>query len=340
MRRRRFLIGVCATIVSLCPGYGQGPTLAGSGYSDPSIILVAPGQITTIFVTGLKTVLPSSPVNANIIPLPTTLAGITVTLNQTPAPLLSIQQLAVCNTAPPVPPPPSPPSPDCLITAITVQIPYDLAAPGDNAGRPVLLTVSENGTVSQTFRVLPMTDNIHVMKTCDVFPSPKFIRAAQPIPTATGTLCVPFVTHGNGDLITANNPAQPGEEIVIWAFGMGLTNPTPKTGEASPTPAAPLASPVRFQFDFRVNAAPSRPYMNPLILIPVQAPVFNGLTPGQVGLYQVNLRIPNPVAAVPSCTTGTQTLLPYNTVYSNLTIDLGGSASFDGAAICVQPTQQ
>jgi hypothetical protein len=43
--------------------FGQGPTLAGIGYADPSIMRVGPGQITTLFVTGLKTVL-SSPVNA------------------------------------------------------------------------------------------------------------------------------------------------------------------------------------------------------------------------------------------------------------------------------------
>jgi hypothetical protein len=293
-------------------------------------------------------VLASQPVNANVIPLPTTLAGITVALNQTtPLPLLSIQQLSVCNILPPVPPPPpsspppsSPPSPDCLITAITLQIPFDLPLPGEIKTRATELAVSENDNVSKTFRVLPITDNLHVINTCDVFPSPKIIRVSQPVTTPL-PLCSSFVTHANGDLITGEDPAQAGEEVVIWAFGLGATTPTPKTGQASPTPAATLSSFLYLQFDFRINATPSRPYVNPLIAapIPAPAPVFVGLTPGQVGLYQINVRIPSSIPAIGGCTTGAQGISPYNTVQSNLTIDIGAATSFDGAAICVQPPQ-
>ena len=100
--RRMFFNAACASIISLGPLFGQGITVSGTGYTDPSIIRVAPGQITTLFVTGLKTVLSSQPVNATIVPLPTTLAGISVTLNQpgnqpAPVPLLSVQQLSVCS---------------------------------------------------------------------------------------------------------------------------------------------------------------------------------------------------------------------------------------------------
>ncbi len=113
-----------------------------SCYQEPGtpIIRVAPGQITTLFVTGLKTVLSSQPVNANVVPLPTTLAGISVTLNQsgqqgTPIPLLAVQQMSVCNTGG-APPPASGLAADCFITAITVQIPVELALPGHSAARP------------------------------------------------------------------------------------------------------------------------------------------------------------------------------------------------------------
>jgi uncharacterized protein (TIGR03437 family) len=114
---------VCAITASLAPTFGQGPTLVGAGYFDPAVIRVAPGQITTLFVTGLKTVL--QPVTASAAPLPITLAGISVTLEQlgiqpTPVPLLSIQQLSLCSNVSSLLPPPA----DCLITAITVQIPF------------------------------------------------------------------------------------------------------------------------------------------------------------------------------------------------------------------------
>jgi hypothetical protein len=237
-------------------------------------------------------------------------------------------------------------SPDCLITAIRVQIPFDLPVPDGSEKRGVtVLAVGQDGNESKTFIVAPIPDNPHVVNTCDVFPSPKIIRVSQPV-TTPFPLCSSFVTHANGDLITADDPAKAGEEVVIWAFGLGATTPTPKTGQASPTPAATLSSIFYLQFDFRPNATPSRPYINPLIMaaIPTPAPVFVGLTPGEVGLYQINVKIPDSIPAIGRCTTGsnttgTQSLSPYNTVQSNLTIDIGTATSFDGAAICVQPPQ-
>jgi uncharacterized protein (TIGR03437 family) len=344
--RRMFLIVVCTIVSSVGPLLGQAATLTGVGYADPCVIHVAPGQITTLFVTGLKTVL-SQPVNATSIPLPIMLAGISVTLNQpgnqpTPVPLLSVQQVSVCNNGG-VAPPESGLTPDCLITSITIQIPFELAfvpaPPGTPPTTPELV-VSENGNVSKAFRVLPLQDNLHVINTCDVFPSPKVTSAG---------FCVPLVTHANGTVVTTDNPVQPGEDIVIWALGLGATTPTPKTGQPSPTPAATLSSRLYLQFDFRINASPSRPYINPHINR--TAPIFAGLTPGQVGLYQINVRIPSSIPAVDRCglptsdlPTGTTGGLGfYNIVQSNLTIDIGANASlnasFDGAAICVQPPQ-
>ena len=187
--------------------------------------------------------------------------------------------------------------------------------------------------MSKAFTVSPVPDNLHVINLCDGYPSVKV--------TSASGYCGPLVTHADGRLVAVNNPAQPGEEIVIWAFGLGQTNPTPKTGQASPTPAATLSSVLYFQFDFRPNATPSRPYINPLILTPIPAPVFAGLTPGQVGLYQINVRIPSSIPVVGSCGTTCSHVActVYNTVQSNLTIDIGANFSWDGAAICVQPPQ-
>jgi hypothetical protein len=68
------------------------------------------------------------------------------------------------------------------------------------------------------------------------------------------------------------------------------------------------------------------------------------LTPGQVGLYQINVQLPSafPAAVLPCTTlsvcTGNPAFCPLP-IQSNLTIDIGGVTSFDGAAICIQPGQ-
>ncbi len=340
---RRIPLIAIVTVVSLGPLAGQGPTLTGAGYTNPTQIRVAPGQITTFFVSGLKTVL-TQPLRAQSLPLPNSLGGISVTVSQLtnpsyPAPMLAVQQMPLCGAggAPP-PPTPSSPSADCLITAITVQIPYEIVPPqigSDKGSNPaVSVVVTENGTASQHFTIASSADNFHVLNTCDAFPAR----------TPSGS-CIAIVTHLDGTLVTPISPAKAGETVVIYAFGLGSTNPTPKTGQASPTPAAVLSSVVYFQFDFQANATPSRPYFNPHIMAAIltPAPVFAGLTPGQVGLYQINMKLPDTFPAVPACDTTALALAssgsvdPLYVVQSNLTINMAGANSFDGAAICVQP---
>ena len=315
--------------------FAQGITLSGTGYSDPSVITVAPGQITTLFVAGLKTVLPS-PAIATDLPLPTTLAGISVTLNQTGSapialPVVSIQQRSICEDAFTSP---SPVITDCLITAISVQIPFELVsvpAPPPSPMASPKLVISENGTVSKAFRIAPVADNLHVIRTCDSFPSVNS-------PSVSGS-CLPLVTHADGTLVTVDSPAHAGEEVVIWAYGLGQTSPVAKTGNRSPSPAVTVSSPTYVEFDFRVNAMPSPPFIDRTAMPQPSGPTFVGLAPGQVGLYQINLRIPNSIPSVDSCgnTCSHVACTRYNTARSNLTINIGANFSFDGAAICVEP---
>src|ERR1035437_5912890 len=137
--RRMLLVPVCAALVTLAPVFGQGMTLMGSGYASPTPIRVSPGQITTLFVSGLNTVLTEAQ-RATSLPLPNSLAGISVTINQSSlkqsvaVPLLAVEQLNTCSIAvvAPQPVPPSPTStpstvpPDCLLTAITLKIHIEL----------------------------------------------------------------------------------------------------------------------------------------------------------------------------------------------------------------------
>lgn len=160
---------------------------------------------------------------------------------------------------------------------------------------PAAVIVSQNGAAGQFFSITIQLDNIHVLNTCDQFPSAN-LRVG---------LCQPIVTHADGSLVSAAAPAAQGEEVVIYALGLGVTNPAVKTGDATPSPAPELGRPFFVQFDSRVNATPSPPYYNPLILAPfIPVPLFAGLTPGLAGLYQINLRIPSSLPNLMSCTGG------------------------------------
>lgn len=353
--RRILLIGVCAFFMSLGLLFGQGMTLVGSGYSNPTSIRVSPGQVIKLFVSGTKTVLPSQSrlQRATTVPLPKTLAGFSVSVRQGEntyaAPLFAVEQTPICTDA-------NSSTSDCFRTALTVQVPFEITPM--QSGQPAAqlpgdLIVNDNGTESKHFPISPFVDNIHVLTACDTPGSPPSSNGSWvDVTTFFNPACPSTVTHADGTLVSADSSAKPGETVVIYAFGLGKTTPSVKTGEATPTPAPVLISDQPFfnrtvglQFDFRVNAGPSRPYMNPLAMRPIGLPTpeFVGLTPEQVGLYQINVRLPDNFPPVDPCTAlsvgaGNAGTLS-NVALSNLTISLGGVSSFDGAAICVQPPQ-
>jgi uncharacterized protein (TIGR03437 family) len=70
--------------------------------------------------------------------------------------------------------------------------------------------------------------------------------------------------------------AKPGENIVLYLAGLGVTDNKVATGAGAPF--APLAHPV-IQPEVSLNGA----------AVSIQ---FAGLAPGAVGLYQINLQIP------------------------------------------------
>jgi len=82
--------------------------------------------------------------------------------------------------------------------------------------------------------------------------------------------------HSDGSLVSEQSPAKPGELLVIYAAGLGVTNPPVASGAGSPS--SPLA----------------RPVITPVLTIgsEVAEIQFAGLTPTLVGLYQINVTIP------------------------------------------------
>ncbi len=89
------------------------------------------------------------------------------------------------------------------------------------------------------------------------------------------------VVSADGKLIDSSNPAKAGQVVVVYATGLGATSPAVKAGEASPSGTPAVVSQTVSAF---VAGAAGK----------VE---FAGLTPGLVGLYQINLRIPENTAA-------------------------------------------
>lgn len=115
-----------------------------------------------------------------------------------------------------------------------------------------------------------------------------------------GTLIAQHNTDGS--VVSSTSPARGGEYLIAYLAGMGDTNVTVPSGTASPS--APLAQPQ----DPPVLTINGSPY-------PI---AFAGLTPGLVGLYQMNFQVPTGLAAgnltvvvSQSGASSNQTLLPY-----------------------------
>jgi uncharacterized protein (TIGR03437 family) len=200
----------------------------------------APGMLLTVFGSSLA----PSPVSATSVPLPTTLAGVAVTLNGQSVPLLFV-------------------SPGQL----NVQVPYETPV-----GAPVTLEVNNNGQVTSTSF---------------------FLAAAAP-----GIFYVPQSgTIANG---LASGVA-PGQTTTLYLTGAGSVSPVIADAAA---PASTTA----------LNALPA-PSANVTVTVggitsPSPLP-FVGITPGLVGVVQINFEVP---ASVPA---GTQPVI----------VTVGGKAS-------------
>jgi uncharacterized protein (TIGR03437 family) len=296
-------------------------SVAGSGYVAPAPVSVAPGQIATFYLPGVVSTAAAA-------------AGIlSVTLQQTganvPAPIQSLRSISLCpdNTA-------TAQAACGSLLAVTVQIPYELVPVCPLCARPVsavppLLVFNMSGQSPTAIELNPLADEVHVLKSCDVALGP-----ATPAPAnLTGLPCAPLVTHAGGSLVSASSPAAVGETLTIWAFGLGQTSPAAVTGQ--PAKMAPSQETFNLDFNYQVNALPAKPYTGEPDRVPL-APLFAGLAPGYVGLYQVNFTVPaQPPNGTPPCTPPGTAAAGANVAQSNFTVSIGGQFSFDGAGICV-----
>lgn len=144
---------------------------------------------------------------------------------------------------------------------INIQIPFEATG---TQQLPIVLSVGNALTVPQMLSLVPATPGV-------------LSDDKGPSPTAPQNGAHMIAQHSaDYSLVTSSNPAKPGEILVMYLVGMGATDPPVASGAASPS--SPPAS-VTEQPAVTVDSEPA-------------TVEFAGLTPGFVGLYQINFQVP------------------------------------------------
>jgi uncharacterized protein (TIGR03437 family) len=232
------------SIMPLTVASGVAPVFAATGVVNGASFRpqgsIAPGSLISIFGTNL-----GSQAAAPTTPLPTSLGGTCVTINDAGLPLLYVSP-----------------------AQINAQLPYNVAT-----GRVTLQIRNRNtGRVSNgvTVNVVPSTPGIFT--TTD---------------TVSNTVVALIFHASNNTLVAPANQAFRDEVLTMFLTGLGPVTPTVAAGAA--TPLAPLSkTTVAPQVCIGVNSDGT---LHPMIFDPNQGG-FAGLTPGFVGLYQINFTVP------------------------------------------------
>jgi uncharacterized protein (TIGR03437 family) len=156
------------------------------------------GSIGAIFCTGLNI---SGTVQANGVPLPWSLAGVSVTVGGALAPLFSVSGLNGYQQ-------------------INFQVPQEA---GLGAGDSIPITVTQNGNTGST---MAPGSYLYSPPLGDFFTLPNSSYGA-------------FEHASDFSVITPANPAKAGETVIGYLTGVGATMPSVPTGQASPF--SPLA---------------------------------------------------------------------------------------------------
>jgi uncharacterized protein (TIGR03437 family) len=115
-----------------------------------------------------------------------------------------------------------------------------------------------------------------------------------------------LAVHATGELISAGSPAVPGEVIIMFAEGLGRTQPDIQSGEVVAGATWILAL---GEFQILLNG----------MAVPAANVFYAGLAPGFSGLYQINLVLP-----------------PWLPMNPNVQIAIGQEVSPDGVELPAQ----
>jgi len=191
---------------------------------------VAPGGLASVWGSYLL----NSPSQATGVPLPTTLAGVSIQIGDTLAPLLYASA-----------------------TLVNLQIPWEVSGQSQITLSAVLN--GQNGPI----------------QTANLVPFAPAIFATNGQGTGQGA-----ILNGSYQLVNSSNPVSAGSTVQIYCTGLGPVTNSPSTG--FPASSTTLSNTVNV----------------PAVVIggANAAVEFSGLTPGEVGLYQVNVIVPDGAA--------------------------------------------
>jgi uncharacterized protein (TIGR03437 family) len=234
----------------------RGPLLSVGGVVDNAAFesnqAVGSGTIVAVFGNQLA----ASPTYASTVPLPTTLGGVQVLVNGTPAPLFYVDS----NQA-------------------DIQVPFGL-----NVGQMVVQAVRNGQPGNQiSAQVDSIAPRLFALRGLPAAPdsSPYGIV----INASDNTLAMP------SNLGVPAHPAKRGDVVTIYALGLGPVAPSVATGYGAPSvePLARTVNPVQVFFG------------GGFISYTTAVPQYAGLAPNYVGLYQINVAIPEdaPIGNVP-----------------------------------------
>lgn len=139
-------------------------------------------------------------------------------------------------------------------TQINAQMPFQAAG-------NVTMILHTPGGVSDNFNttVVPSAPSV-------------FLASVKGVGSAVPTI----LRNDNGEIVTASNPIHKNDVLIVYLTGLGITNPPVGTG--LPGPASPLASAI---------------VLPEVTLGGANVPVmFAGMAPGEVGVYQINAKVP------------------------------------------------
>ncbi len=213
----------------------------GASFAPPTYP-ISGGTILSLFGSGLA---PSQEI-AKSVPIPTNLAGVTVTINNVPAPLFFVSS-----------------------TQINLQAPFSLS------GETATIVVNNNNNLSNEVSVP--------------------VAASSPgiFSTNSNGIGPAIITHADFSLVTSEDPALPGETVIVFLTGLGEVNPPIADGAQGPSaePFSRVTDPnLQVEFGREVGS--------------IQ---FAGAAPCCVGLYQINVGVPTTVIVGPTVPVAIQT---------------------------------